>query len=398
MALDISYRDGETTSAKDLSRFARNFVRRAGVVPNSLGVLGDELRVVEAGTPDMSVDVNPGLCYFFASDGKNMREFENDAIVNVPIDAASHAGTETRIDVIVARENSGASIEVVKGTPATTGSETAPATPADSIKLAEVSIVGGDTAITQSQITDFRKLAKLVMSNPDGWDPLDESDFSYSSTTEITTAEDYTDRIQAGDKIKIVTASGTFYFFATAVTASAITVYGGTDYTVPNATFTQFSISRAKAPFGFPMDPAKWTVKYDMPVTNISTTSATYVQMGSVQISVPVGIWNIECYGSGGPRQTSSSTADLEAYLGLSTSTSSLTYEDTYSFYRLFTGTSSTNHRYFVPYYLRTRREITSTTTVYLVGKVGNANTNMFAAFSINPANTGVLRATIAYL
>lgn len=71
-----------------------------------------------------------------------------------------------------------------------------------------------------------------------------------------------------------------------------ITIYGGTDYVLANDPITSPAYSAAKAPFGFPLDPAKWTVS----LTGISATQDviadnTILSVGSVNIIAPIGLW-----------------------------------------------------------------------------------------------------------
>lgn len=162
-------------------------------------------------------------------------------------------------------------------------------------------ITGGDTAVGKSatQTLTNKTLTSPTINTPtislwDGWDERTVGDYSYASTTTINTSSDKTGEIQAGDKIKIVTAGGTFYFFVTAITSSAITVYGGTDYTVPNATFTQFAISRVKAPFGFPLSEDKWTITTStLSLITISSPSGTGEVSSNLRITLPTGRWRL---------------------------------------------------------------------------------------------------------
>lgn len=88
--------------------------------------------------------------------------FHNDATVNVTVPTAD--ATNPRIDIICLRvdvstdpdasADNVAIIELVQGTPA--GSPSAPSTPSNAIKLAEVSVPASDTTISSGQITDSR--------------------------------------------------------------------------------------------------------------------------------------------------------------------------------------------------------------------------------------------------
>lgn len=137
----------------------------------------------------------------------------------------------------------------------------------------------------------------------DGW-VADGNTWSYSSddapSFEISIDADMTTMLAPGMRIKITQTSEKF-FVITAVGAfgggaTVITVYGGTDYTLANAGITNPYYSPVKAPFGFPLDPAKWSVI----VTDTTSRSQaapvknTWYNLGGAacQISAPIGIWH----------------------------------------------------------------------------------------------------------
>jgi len=120
-----------------------------------------------------------------------------------------------------------------------------------------------------------------------------------SPTFVMNITGDYTGIIQVGDRIKL-TQTTAKYFIVTAVGAYAggvtpVTMYGGTDYTLANATITLPYYSKVKSPQGFPMNPLKWTVR----ITDTSQRSqgsavnGTWYNLGSKSISVPIGAWEL---------------------------------------------------------------------------------------------------------
>lgn len=141
----------------------------------------------------------------------------------------------------------------------------------------------------------------------DGWIP-DTNTWSYSSadspTFVISVNADMTGLIGVGNRIKL-TQTTAKYFIVTAVGAfgggaTLITVYGGTDYTLANAAISSPYYSRQKAPFGFPVDPDKWTVESittDSPAKTSPTSNIWYGGTGltptGVSITVPIGAWKI---------------------------------------------------------------------------------------------------------
>ena len=132
----------------------------------------------------------------------------------------------------------------------------------------------------------------------DGWiDPLENWTFSSAdgSTGIITVPTDATLKYQPGMRIKL-TQTTVKYFIITVVTATLLTVNGGTDYTLANAAISANFYSPMKAPFGFPLDPTKWTVitKNTADLTQASPVSGTWYNLGSLSIILPIGVWNVD--------------------------------------------------------------------------------------------------------
>jgi hypothetical protein len=135
------------------------------------------------------------------------------------------------------------------------------------------------------------------------WIP-DDNTWTYSSADDptfvISVNADMTSRVGVGNRIQLVQSSTTKYFIVTAVGsysggATLITVYGGTDYDLANATISSPKYSRVKAPFGFPLDPDKWTVTMT-DTSNRSQASPTqnvWYNVGSLSISIPIGLWRV---------------------------------------------------------------------------------------------------------
>jgi len=89
------------------------------------------------------------------------------------------------------------------------------------------------------------------------------------------------------------------YFIVTNVAYSdpdtTVTVYGGTDYTLTSADITSPYYSMQKAPQGFPLDQGKWTVEVSDTTkrSQASPTNTVWYNLGSLTISVPIGIWKL---------------------------------------------------------------------------------------------------------
>jgi hypothetical protein len=80
---------------------------------------------------------------------------------------------------------------------------------------------------------------------------------------------------------------------------TTLTLYCGTDYAMANSAISNPYFSTQKAPFGFPLNPAKWTVE----VTNgkqddnvASPVQNTWYNLGNVNIVVPIGCWKLNYF------------------------------------------------------------------------------------------------------
>ena len=159
----------------------------------------------------------------------------------------------------------------------------------------------------------------------DGWIPAEETwtyDSSDDPTYTFNIAGNKTNKYSAGMRLKL-TDSGTQYFIVTKVNFSnpntTITMYGGTDYDLSTGTITNPFYSTMKAPYGFPLDPDKWTVEVTDTTKRTQTTPTqnTWYNLGSISITIPIGCFNVEYNAPasgydpalGGPAQVTLSTA-----------------------------------------------------------------------------------------
>jgi hypothetical protein len=84
--------------------------------------------------------------------------------------------------------------------------------------------------------------------------------------------------------------------------STTLKLYGGTDYDLANSAIIEPYFSMAKAPYGFPLDEAKWRVESLM-TTNSSQASPTASTWYNKGRSLAVPIWSLEggvCGGAGG--------------------------------------------------------------------------------------------------
>lgn len=73
-----------------------------------------------------------------------------------------------------------------------------------------------------------------------------------------------------------------------------ITIWGGTDYSLSNATISSPYYATVAQPFGFDRNPAKWTVEvsYSASVAQSSPAQNTWYNLGG-NISIPIGKWSV---------------------------------------------------------------------------------------------------------
>lgn len=163
----------------------------------------------------------------------------------------------------------------------------------------------------------------------DGWMPAEET-WTYASADDPTftftvAGVDLTSKYSAGMRVKL-TQSTAKYFIITKVafaTDTTVTIYGGTDYDLANATITSPYYSTAKAPVGFPLEKEKWTVEATDTTnrTQGSPVQNTWYNLGSFTISVPIGAWNL--YYSGGIQLNGSGTYVAQTTLSTANNTQS---------------------------------------------------------------------------
>jgi len=164
-----------------------------------------------------------------------------------------------------------------------------------------------------------------------GWIPAGET-WTYNSADDPTYTfkvnADVTGKYSAGMKIKL-TQTTVKYFIITAVSAysggyTTITVYGGTDYDLAEAGITNPYYSMVKSPQGFLMNPDKWSVvtTYTSNGEQTSPTVNVWYNIGSVSLSIPVGVWDVS-YKCEGQHYRTSGDSWCSIYATLSTANNS---------------------------------------------------------------------------
>jgi hypothetical protein len=161
--------------------------------------------------------------------------------------------------------------------------------------VAANNVVLGNIAGTNQPVTELTTANLVAMIGSSiGWVPISASvTLTYASVNTINTSADLTGSISVGMRLQI-TQTTVKYFIVVAITSSLITVYGGTDYTVANATITSPYYSFQKAPYGMNISPAKWALGQfkDTTIRNQNpATAGVWYNLGSAQIVLPIGAW-----------------------------------------------------------------------------------------------------------
>lgn len=189
--------------------------------------------------------------------------------------------------------------------------------------------VDADLECTGSLGDNLKTLIEACYTESAGWLSAGET-WTFASadspTFTFTISGDKSAKYSPGMRIKL-TQTTVKYFIITKVAYSSpnttITVYGGTDYTLENATIKSPCYSMLKAPTGFPLSPAKWSVSLVDSVDRYqyNPVKDTVYNLGSLSVTLPIGVWNVffqvvsVCAAASG--------AFTDIYAGLSTSLSS---------------------------------------------------------------------------
>jgi len=178
-----------------------------------------------------------------------------------------------------------------------------------------------------------------------------------------------------------------------------VTVYGGTDYTLANASISSPFYSHDKNPFGFPSSPAKWTVEVTDSSTRLFTaTKDTWaVPTGSTAtISLPIGAWYVSYRVVSRGTVSGGTPSFVSTYTTLSTTTNSETDSNATSMTEIAPGGSAVvnvnnTHALSTKLYV-----MSSKTTHNLLHKMNTDGTASGATSGFNGAAN--IKAVCAYL
>lgn len=358
MAIYVSIRDGMTNADQaDLQHAINALLQDSGIISQA-GALGLQVTENGSPNMSVNVSAGEVVVKKTAwsaySTNTKFYHVINTAAITAGLTIAANPGA-TRIDLICVKIDEAASpdadasnvatIVVVQGV----SGAGVPATPSNHYKLAEVTVANGATSITNANITDRRatsKLANLLFDEPvldntkklkakdssgttqdllsvdasnivqvgdedlaginlnkwNGWISANET-WTYASADSpiftFTISGDKTSKYSVGMKIRISQSTGgTKYGIIHAIAYSApnttVTVYMGTDYTLNNEAISSPHYSPVKSPYGFPMNPDKWSVESTKGFSNLggAATQNVYYNLGTWTIVVPIGVWN----------------------------------------------------------------------------------------------------------
>ncbi len=228
-------------------------VNTAGVAPAT-----GSFAVNAQGSPNMTVAVSAGQAYVSATPTSGSAQtvrVTSDASENVTI-AANSTGS-TRYDFLYIKVDpdkmnnpavTGTDVVTLIVQRSTAITSDSNGTPSNSLLLAIVTVANSAASIANASIQDVR--IQQSFSGAD-WTSTNET-WTYASATTITVPTDATFKYSVGDKIRLVQSGAVAYFYITGVAATVLTISGGTDYTLANATILQPCYSKHSTAQGFP--------------------------------------------------------------------------------------------------------------------------------------------------
>jgi hypothetical protein len=178
----------------------------------------------------------------------------------------------------------------------------------------------------KAQVINMRGMEITTESDYNGWVSAGET-WTYASADDpsftFTITGDKTTKYSAGMRI-LLTQTTAKYFIITKVAYSSpnttITVYGGTDYDLADAAITSPYYSVMKAPYGFPLEPTKWSVITSSSSERTTTTPTNGTWYNAESLSIPIGSWSVSYQCNLG---TNNNSSDLDAFCTLSTANNS---------------------------------------------------------------------------
>jgi hypothetical protein len=226
-------------------------------------------------------------------------------------------GTTDYLDTVPHGAQHANANDAIEALEAKVGADSSAVTTSHDYKLSEITSTDKAVGETATQTLTNKTLTAPTVTTPaittpsfsgvySGWVGAGETwEFgswdSAAVTGVINTPSDARTKYSVGMRIRISQATGgTKYGIITVVAETALTVYFGTDYTLNNETVSSPFYSSQKAPFGFPLDPLKWSVKVTDTTerSQATPTALTWYNVGGsvAQIVVPIGSWHLSYF------------------------------------------------------------------------------------------------------
>lgn len=259
-----------------------------------------------------------------------------------------------------------------------------------------VQLLAAAQSPTNKSFDNTSTFTGIKLRSMSGWVDANET-WTYSSydstnkTGVLTVPSDATLKYSKGMRVTFTNNSATQYGIVTGVTSTTLTIYFGTDYSLTNSAITANYYSSQKAPFGFPLDPLKWAVTLTDTNNRITAgTSGTWINPGSLGITVPNGSWELgykaTCEG------LCTTSAQLTPHIALSTSSSSVSDPD----FEFAMNTVSTTQAILWPVFYRKAVTVTSATPYYLIVQPSGSGTT--SAGTRGDLAETVIKAVCAFL
>lgn len=160
---------------------------------------------------------------------------------------------------------------------------------------------------TPRNATNLNKMDKGIYELTTGWISADET-WTYSSVDDptgvITISGDVTTKYSLGMRIKFTNGGNTIYGIITKISYSSpnttLTFLHEIDPTdslalhlMANSAITNNYYSSMKVPYGFPINPDKWTLKYEASALTFISSPVINQWYNLGTLSLPVGLWNV---------------------------------------------------------------------------------------------------------
>ncbi len=260
--------------------------------------------------------------------------------------------------------------------------------------------------VYDNSATALKKVKPSNLGVGTGWVQTNET-WTYSSydstnkTGVITVPTDATTKYSVGMRVRFTNNSATQYGIITKITATAMTVYFGTDYSLTNAAITVPYYSSHKAPFGFPIDPAKWTVTTSNTNDCLKTSPVSGTWYGDTglsstgaNISLPIGAWRVEWSATISSRLESAGICSVFGSLSTSASSES---DNTFTVEQQINAIS-TPARNDVTLGRLGNINVSAATTYYLIAKTATAGLNSMGFRNSTASIPAIIKAVCSYL